>query len=71
MVRIENHSDTLEITCYVAILCVFMLFWTFAHKVAKTLIVLYETLNTTLFCMYYFFEVARIKYHSDMLEITC
>ena len=50
----------------------FLLFFgTFAHKVSKTLIVLHETLNTILFGMYYFFEVVRIKYHSDMLEITC
>ena len=40
----------------------------FAHKVAQTLFVLHETWHTTLFGIYYRFEVVWIKIHSHILE---
>ena len=54
MVRIENHSLILEITCLVA----------------QTWIVLYETSHTTLFGIYYCVQEVRIENHRHMLEIT-
>ena len=71
MVRIVNNSHMLEITCSVAILMVFKLFCTFAHKIAQTWYVLHETSHTTLFGIHYCGYVVRIEYYSDMLEITC
>ena len=45
----------------------------FAHSgltVAKTWFVFHETWHTTLFGIYYLFEVVRIENHCHMLEIT-
>ena len=53
VVRIENHSHMLEITCLVTILWVLSILYTFAHKVAQTLFVIHETLHTILFGIYY------------------
>ena len=47
------------------------LFGTFARKVAQTLFVLHENLHTTLFGIYFVFEVVKFEIHSHMLEITC
>ena len=44
---------------------------TFAHKVAQTWFILHETWHRTLFCVYYCFEVDRIKNQLYMLEIMC
>ena len=72
VVRFENNSHMLEITCHVAMLCVFKLFGTFAHKVAEPwLFFLHETWQTTLFSISYSVEVDRIENHCHMLEITC
>ena len=45
-------------------------FGSFAHNVAQTWFVFHETLHTTLFGIYYFVEVVRIVYHSDILNIS-
>ena len=66
MVRIENHSNMLEISCYVAILRVLNFFDTFMHEFAQTWFVLHET-----FGIYYCVEVVWIENYSHMLEITC
>ena len=71
MDRIENHSHMLEITSWVAILLVFMLFGTSEHNVAQTLFVLQKTWHTTLFGIYYSVEEDRFVYHRHMLVITC
>ena len=65
MIRIQNNSHLLEITCYVAILWVFKFFGTFAHKVVQTWFVLHETWHTTLFGKYYCVELVRIKNSSS------
>ena len=46
-------------------------FGTFAHKIAPTRFVLHETWHTTLFSVYYCFEVVRIQNHIHMPQITC
>ena len=61
----------LEITCHVAMLCVFKLFGSFAHKVAEPWFVLHETWQTTLFSISYSVKVDRFKNHCHKLEITC
>ena len=71
VVRIENQSHMLEITCQVPILRIFKRFCHFCAKVAQTWFVLRETWHTTLFGIYYCVEVVRIENHSHMLEITC
>ena len=71
LVKIENHSHMLEITCKLAILCVFNSFGTFPHKVDQTWFVLHETWHGTIFSVYFDFEVVRIENHSHMLEISC
>ena len=71
MVRIENNRHTLEITCEVAFLRLFSIFGIFSHKVVQTWFVWHETLHTTLFGIFYCYEMVRIKKDSHMLEITC
>ena len=72
MVRIENHRHMLGITCYVVILWVFLSFFgTFADKVDQTWFILHHIWNTTLFSIYYCFEVVRNENHNNMLEIKC
>ena len=69
MVRIQNNSHLLEITCYVAILWVFKFFGTFAHKVVQTWFVLDETWHTTLFGIYYCVE-AKFVVICKKLRVT-
>ena len=52
VVRFENNSHMLDITCSVAIFWIFMLFWHIVHKVAQNWFVLQETMYTTLFGIY-------------------
>ena len=49
MVRIENNSHMLEITCYVAFLIFLRVFGTFLLEVVKNSFFWHETYFTTLF----------------------
>ena len=66
-----NHSHILEITCYVAILRIFIRFWHFCAKKDQTWFFFHETWQTPLFGIFSCVEVVKIVYHSDILEITC
>ena len=67
MVRIENNRHMDEITCEVAFLRLFSVFGIFSHKVVQTCFVWHETWQTTLFGIFYCFEMVRIKIDSNML----
>ena len=43
----------------------------FSHKVVRTWIVFHERWHTTLFDIYYWVEIVRIKKNSHILEIIC
>ena len=68
MVRIQNNSHLLEITCYVVFLWVFKFFGTFAHKVVQTWFVLHQTWHTTLFGIYYCVDLVRIQNSSSYVR---
>ena len=70
VVRFENHSHMLQIRVKMWFYAFLSFFGTFAHKVAQTWFVLYETWHTTLFGIYYCVEVVIIENHSHMLEFT-
>ena len=46
-------------------------FCTFLHKVVQTWFVWHETWHTTLFGIYYYFEMVIFENSSHVLEITC
>ena len=71
MVRIENNSHMLEITCNDAFLRFLSAFGTFSHKLVQTWFVWPETWHTTLFGIYYCVEIIRIQNNSHIFEITC
>ena len=54
--------------CFYGFVCVF---GTFSHKVVQPWFVKHVILKTTLFSIYYCFEMIRIENKSHMLEITC
>ena len=51
--------------------CFLSFFGTFVHEEAQTWFVLHETLQTTLFDIYYCVEMVIIENYIHMLEITC
>ena len=57
MVRIENNSRMLEITCYVSFLRFFKHLLTFSHKVVQTWFVFYETWHTRVIGIYFWVEL--------------
>ena len=68
MVRIENQSHMLEITCLVTILNIFD---TFSHNVVQTWFVWHENRHNTLFRIFYSVKKVRIENNSHMLDIRC
>ena len=71
MVRLENNSHVLKITCEVAFLMFFIFFGTFSHKVVQTWFVSHEIWHTTLFRINYYVEMVHIENYSHRFEITC
>ena len=72
MVRIQNNSHMLEITCYVAFLKLFLsVFGTFSHQLVQTWYVWLDTWHTTLFGICYCVEMFRIENNIHTHEITC
>ena len=61
MVRIENNSHMLEITCYVPFKGFFSVYGTFSDKVVRTWFVWHETWNTSLFGICYCVESLQSK----------
>ena len=49
----------------------FNVFGTFSHKVVQTWFFCHKTCHTTVFCIYYCFEMIRVKNNIHMLDITC
>ena len=60
MVRIQNNSHTLDITCKDAFLRFLSVFGTFSHKVVQTWFVWHKTWHTKLFAINYCVEIVRI-----------
>ena len=72
MVRIENNSHMIEITCYVGAFMVFKTFFCiFSHKVVKIWFVLLETWHTTLFGIYYCVDMIKIENNAHIPKIMC
>ena len=72
IIRFENYSHMLAISCEVTFLWFFMLFFgTYSLKVVQIWFVWNEIWHTALGNIYYCFEMVRFENNSPKVEITC